>query len=154
MIMTKNLESPNSVQLADFGFARRFEGGVCEDEWVESLQYAAPEILNHLRYTKKVDIWSLGVTIFAAMTKTFPDDPNRQQKEVFTRLPFLICHPGMSGLSFPLRDLLRKIFELHPGKRLSAEEVVNHRWFDSVRAACEPAKEPGGESVIVGLVHN
>jgi serine/threonine protein kinase len=153
MVTAKNLENLNSVQLADFGFARRFENGICEDEWVGSLQYA-PEILKHLPYTEKVDIWSLAVTIFAAMTKTFPYDPNRQQKKLFAGLPHLVCSPEMQGLSFPLKDLLRRMLEIDPEKRLSAEEVVNHRWFDSVRSPCETVKKPIAETAIVEFAQN
>jgi serine/threonine protein kinase len=106
MVMSQNFENRNSVQLADFGFAKRFETTVCDDEFIGSVRYAAPEILKHLPYTEKVDIWSLGIALFAAMTQNFPYDQNQQRKDVLAGLPFLFCHPGMQRLSFPLKDLI------------------------------------------------
>jgi serine/threonine protein kinase len=138
LVFSENFEDKDSVKLADFGFARRFEkGGECQDEWVGSVRYAAPELFKHISYTEKADIWSLGITLFAALTQTFPYDIETQAKDVLSGLPFLFCRPEMQRLSFPLKNLMRKMLELDPEKRLSAEQVLNHPWFDSVRPTCE-----------------
>jgi serine/threonine protein kinase len=154
MVMSQNLENPDSVQLADFGFAKRFETTVCDNEFVGSLRYAAPEILKHVMYTEKVDIWSLGITLFAAMTQTFPYDLNQQRKDVLAGLPFLFCHTEIQRLSFPLKDLIRKMLELDPEKRLSAKEVANHRWFDDVRPSCELVDEIITGNTVLELIQN
>jgi serine/threonine protein kinase len=55
LVMNHSL-SPECVVLSDFGFARHFPEGFCEDEFCGSLQYAAPEGLRGDRYTEKIDI--------------------------------------------------------------------------------------------------
>jgi serine/threonine protein kinase len=60
----------------------------------------------------------------------------------------------MQGLSFALKDLLRRMLEINPEKRLRAEQVVNHRWLDSVRSPCETLKKPIPEPAIVDFAQN
>mmetsp|Transcript_4814 Transcript_4814/g.6364 ORF Transcript_4814/g.6364 Transcript_4814/m.6364 type:complete len:108 (+) Transcript_4814:527-850(+) len=60
-------------KLSDFGFACM--AGQSKDE--EQLScgtplYMAPEMIEANGYDQKVDVWSLGVIVFAMLTSTFP----------------------------------------------------------------------------------
>jgi serine/threonine protein kinase len=134
LLMSGDLADARAVKLSDFGLARRFERGVCDDEWVGSPRYAAPELLRREPYTAAVDVWALGVTLFAALTQNFPYDPANQRKEVLDGVPFMFCTTGTQWMSFPAKDLLRKMLALAPDARLSADAVMAHAWFDPVRA--------------------
>jgi serine/threonine protein kinase len=133
LLMSTDFMDHRAVKLSDFGLAKRFASGTCEDEWVGSPRYAAPELLKREPYTQMVDIWALGVTLFAALTQNFPYDPNNQSKEVLEGLPFMFCTTGTQWMTFLAKDLLRKMLALDPAARLSADEIMAHRWFDQVR---------------------
>jgi serine/threonine protein kinase len=148
LLLSPNIMDFQAVKLSDFGLAKRFESGLCTDEWVGSPRYAAPELILGRPYTEKVDIWSLGVTMFAALTQAFPYDTQNQRQEVLAGLPFLFCHLITHRLAFPAKDLLRKMLELDPEKRLSAELIIAHKWFDSVRHVFEQPKQT---EPVVGL---
>jgi serine/threonine protein kinase len=148
LLLSPNIMDFQAVKLSDFGLAKRFESGLCTDEWVGSPRYAAPELILRRPYTEKVDIWALGVTMFAALTQAFPYDTQNQKKEILAGLPFMFCQLSTQRLTFPAKDLLRKILELDPDKRLSADSIMAHRWFDSVRHLFE---EPKQTEPVVGL---
>ena len=52
---------PMSVKLSDFGLAR---DKTVLQTWCGTLMYCAPEFFKGQPYSKKVDIWSLGVVVF------------------------------------------------------------------------------------------
>ena len=90
--------------------------------------YAAPELLrNTAAYdATKVDVWSLGVVLYALVTKKLPFEgdglPTILKKIVageFTVPPHL---------SAQVVDLLRKMLNVDPVVRLSVEEIEAHEW--------------------------
>lgn len=54
----------NRPKLADFGFAIRCETWVKDGYKIGSPLYMSPEALNDKEYSKKSDVWSLGVTLY------------------------------------------------------------------------------------------
>ena len=59
-------------KLSDFGFACLAETTADENMSCGTPHYMAPEMINGSEYDNKVDIWSLGVIVFAMLTSTFP----------------------------------------------------------------------------------
>ena len=62
------------VKLIDFGLAEKFDP---EDAIIKgffgTLEYLAPEVaIKRGAYTEKCDMWSLGVIMYALLTKKFP----------------------------------------------------------------------------------
>ncbi|OHT17605.1 CAMK family protein kinase [Tritrichomonas foetus] len=65
------LDDCNHIKLADFGFARWMKDDIAETS-CGSPHYAAPEIIRGISYNgKAVDIWSLGVILFAMIAVYF-----------------------------------------------------------------------------------
>jgi serine/threonine protein kinase len=147
LVMEHSL-SPDCVVLADFGFARRFPDGVCANEFCGSLQYAAPELLRGAPYTEKVDIWALGITMFACLTSSLPFDydPDETRREIMAGLPHLFDRPGLD-VSEECRALMDWMLAPNPGHRPSAEEALDHPWFqemwESKEVAGDGESEPG-----------
>ncbi|EGW34425.1 uncharacterized protein SPAPADRAFT_59857, partial [Spathaspora passalidarum NRRL Y-27907] len=132
------LDKHQNVIISDFGFVNSYNrdkndlmktscGSPC---------YAAPElVLTQAHYEgRKVDIWSLGVILYAMLAGYLPfdDDPENEDGSDIVKLYHYICK---TPLTFPeyisplARDLLRKIIVPDPKKRISMNEIKNHPWL-------------------------
>ena len=54
----------DSVKLVDFGLSRILGNYEYSDDPYGSLCFKAPELIKHIKYNFKVDIWAVGVTLF------------------------------------------------------------------------------------------
>ena len=98
---------------------------------VGTLQYMAPELLNGMRFDNKIDIWSLGITLYAAVFGYFPFDSTdyfSYSNDALTQKPYFdlddVC------VSSDFIDLINKMLEKIPSKRISIHECLNHPWFN------------------------
>ena len=66
-------------KLTDFGFACVIEPGADLQLTCGTPLYMAPEVIKGRHYGQKVDIWSLGVIVFAMLTSTFPYDARSKE---------------------------------------------------------------------------
>ncbi|KAL0233455.1 hypothetical protein PCE1_001970 [Barthelona sp. PCE] len=144
--------------LADFGLARAFSLPIRQyTHEVVTLWYRAPEILlGTAHYSLAVDLWSVGAIFAELVNKSplFPGDseidelfkifkvcgtPTEDTWPKVTELPDFnsmfpvfqptdlsrIC-PDLDDLGL---DLLGKLLELDPVKRISAKDALEHPWF-------------------------
>ena len=85
----------------------------------------APEILNNEKYNDKCDLWSLGIIIYQLYTKEFPYH-SPVEKGILEQ----IKKKGKKVLNVikdeKLKDLLSKLLERNPNKRISWENYFNH----------------------------
>ena len=70
------LDRNENVKLCDFGFTREYEGKTNYlQTFCGTVCYSAPEMLRGEKYAgEKVDVWSLGVILFALLTGELPFD--------------------------------------------------------------------------------
>lgn len=88
----------------------------------------APEIVRRLEYEgKPVDIWSLGIFLYALLcgcfpfrAKSYPDLYRRIARGLFT-MP--------EELSTSVKDLLTNLLEVDPSKRITAYAAMRHPWL-------------------------
>lgn len=147
------------LKLADFGLARSFNVPMrAYTHEVVTLWYRAPEILLGTKfYATGVDIWSLGC-IFAEMILKRPLFPGDSEIDQLYRIfrtrgtPDDSNWPGVSQLSdykrsFPrwdgqgvpeeielyrAKDLFELLMVYDPTKRISAQDAMQHSYFDDV----------------------
>ncbi|XP_043923321.1 mitogen-activated protein kinase 15 [Protopterus annectens] len=170
------LDSDCFVKLCDFGLARSLYQ-IQEDqetpaltEYVATRWYRAPEILlASTRYTKGVDMWSVGC-ILGEMLLGKPLFPGTSTINQIERIMSVIPPPSkedilsiksdygasviqkmMSRQRMPFEellpantsedamDLIKKLLVFNPEKRLNAEEALRHPY---VRRFHNPAREP------------
>lgn len=118
-----------NIKLIDFGFAEKImspshklkiEAG--------SLPYISPEMIRHLGYDTKSDMFSVGVVLFNMLTGRQPffgrnDDERRDS--ILTHEPVIpkdITNPH-------LIDMIKGLLEKDPEKRLSVQEAKLHPWI-------------------------
>jgi serine/threonine-protein kinase 11 len=135
------LFADGTAKLGDFGLGHSFDSA---DTVIGTPAYQSPEFFDESEDITldpvKEDIWSLGVSIFEV---------------AFGRLPFTgatIFEIGWSILnrrleipevaSTALRDLLGKMLERNPAKRISLNEVRCHRFFTDAANAVFRATPP------------
>jgi len=149
------------IKVADFGLGRSFGIPVRNyTHEIVTLWYRAPEVLlGSQRYSCPVDIWSIGC-IFAEMATRKPlfqgDSEIDQLFRMFRilRTPTEEIWPGVTSLpdykpTFPCwtsnnlasqvknidssgMDLLQKTLIYDPALRISAKEILEHKYFDTI----------------------
>lgn len=147
-IMIKYLENTNIssnsyvnfvTKLSDFGFSKVMDEDITKTK-LGTPATMAPEILNNKHYTKKADIWSLGVITYQLLFKTLPFRA-RNEKELMNLINnskgFKI--PDDKKISEALEDLLKNMLQVNPDYRLSLKQYFEHPFFnfkESINRVC------------------
>lgn len=99
--------------------------------------YMAPELMHGQPYSLPVDIWGLGVLLYALISSTLPFPfPNEKLTEnnVHQFVSMLDKNLEFQGpkwllASDALKNLIRGMLEKDPRRRLSIDSVLNHPWI-------------------------
>ncbi|KAH1589534.1 hypothetical protein KXX34_005523 [Aspergillus fumigatus] len=86
------LDKHENVKLCDFGFTREYEGKASYlQTFCGTICYSAPEMLKGEKYAgEKVDVWSLGIILYALLAGELPfdeDDDQVTKKKILTEEP-------------------------------------------------------------------
>jgi len=118
------------VKVIDFGFSTRFEPGVRMATRAITRDYVAPEILDG-SYTEACDIWSLGVIVYVLLSGNKPFY-GASDAEVFAKVKsaaYDFEDASWAGTSEDAKDLIRRTLALDATQRLTADQVLHHRWI-------------------------
>ena len=155
MITNREKNGCLQVKLIDFGTAKIFEKGHQENKYVGSSYYMAPEIIKR-KYDEKCDLWSIGVILYILLTGRPPFDGNDDdeilenvKKGVYDKwaYPFPL-------LSAHAKDLIFKLLQYDPKKRLSAEEAIEHLWFKTAEFKKKDKVNTIPPELAKELIHN
>ena len=153
------LDTNGIIKVGDFGLARAFGIPIKTlTHEILTLWYRAPEILlGQKEYSTPVDIWSLGLIFYemAHRKPLFAGDseidqifkifqmygtPTEKEWVGITKLPYYkLNFPQFKGRGIRKYntnidekgvDLLEKMLQLYPAKRISAKRVLTHPYFD------------------------
>ena len=124
-------EKNNILKIADFGLSNIFssKNNYMLSSPCGSPCYAAPEMLNGNKYqAPQIDIWSSGITLYAMLFGYLPfDDDNNDI------LYNKICEGKFNipnEISFEASDLIKRLLNVDPLKRINIRQIKNHPWFN------------------------
>ncbi|CAB0008643.1 unnamed protein product [Nesidiocoris tenuis] len=106
------LSDKDTIKIADFGFARWCcdlvtRKRVLSDTFCGSAAYAAPEILQGIKYNPKMyDVWSLGCILFIMICGTMPFDDKDIKKMMKIQTLRRLTFPSRSNLSTRVKRLI------------------------------------------------
>lgn len=125
------LDCKNNIKVVDFGLSNTYKHKELLQTACGSPCYAAPEMIAGKNYDGfKVDIWSCGVILFAMLAGFLPFE-DKNTNELYRKI--LTCeYEFPEWISPAARDLIFRILNLNPEKRLSIVEIRNHPWFRQV----------------------
>ncbi|ETO29714.1 calmodulin-dependent protein kinase II-delta dash [Reticulomyxa filosa] len=126
-----------NMKLIDFGLA-----GCCKDKGLTTPcgtpNYVAPEILRRQPYGTSVDMWSAGVILYIMFSFFllcgFPpfydenDDMNKLYKKI-KNADFDMPSPYWDSVTPEAKDLVKKLLEPNPKKRITASLALEHEWL-------------------------
>lgn len=123
------------IKIIDFGTAKIFEKNKNEKAVVGSSYYIAPEVL-HKNYNEKCDTWSAGVILYMLIVGRAPFD-GVDDDQIISNIKkgeFNSKHRKLLSASSEVQDLVQKLLEVKPEKRLSAAQALKHPWFKKFNA--------------------
>ncbi|XP_048589644.1 maternal embryonic leucine zipper kinase isoform X2 [Nematostella vectensis] len=123
------LDEEQNIKLIDFGLVAKPEGGMTEqlETCCGSPAYAAPELISGLPYFgNEVDLWSMGVLLYALVCGFLPFDDDNTYK--LYRLIQKGEYEIPSWLSQGTVAILGQLLQVSPRKRAKIQDLVNHDW--------------------------
>ncbi|CAL8394684.1 unnamed protein product [Arctogadus glacialis] len=129
------LDEHNNIKIVDFGLSNTLKAEPLSLDLLNtqcgSPAYAAPELLAHRKYGPKVDVWSVGVSMFAMLTGTLPfmvepfNIKQLHQKMVNGEISAIPNDVSKGAVGFVL-----SLLEADPAKRPSIRAAMEERWLN------------------------
>ena len=119
------------LKIIDFGLSNMYKNNQLLKTACGSPCYAPPEMIKEENYDgAKSDIWSSGIILYLMLCGKLPF--YHEQNEIMYEkiLSGKFEHPNY--LSDNAKDILDKIIEIDPKKRLNFEEIKSHPWFNII----------------------
>ena len=125
------LTNAKVLKIIDFGLSAFYSNNELLKTHCGSPCYAAPEMIEGKYYKGlPADIWSSGIILFLMLTGNLPFN-ELTNKKLYPKIlngkyniPKYISKEG--------KDLIKKILEVNPKKRIKINEIKEHPWFNMV----------------------
>jgi serine/threonine protein kinase len=136
-----------TIKVIDFGLAKIYFNTAAEQQQPPPLDpmsptantffgtvgYIAPEMIKRRGYTHHVDNWAMGVLLYVLLCGVFPFDDDPRVRS--SNNEYLVKYPPWAKISDSAKDLLRKLLEVNPSKRLTAGKALQHPWVTGETAS-------------------
>ncbi|KAK7285581.1 hypothetical protein RJT34_20357 [Clitoria ternatea] len=131
-----NKKETAPLKAIDFGLSVFFKPGERFNEIVGSPYYMAPEVLKR-NYGPEVDIWSAGVILYILLCGVPPFWAETEQgvAQAIIRSVVDFKRDPWPKVSDNAKDLVKKMLDPDPRRRLSAQEVLDHPWLQNAKKA-------------------
>ena len=119
------------LKIIDFGLSNTYKNGELLKTGCGSPCYVPPEMVKEEKYNGALsDIWSAGVILYLMLCGNLPfyDDDNQILYEKILSGKYEIPE----HLSENAKDILSKLLEVDPQKRINFEGIKSHPWFNII----------------------
>ncbi|KAM6448404.1 hormonally up-regulated neu tumor-associated kinase isoform 2-T2 [Liasis olivaceus] len=127
------LDEDNNIKLIDFGLSNCASILGYTDPFSTqcgSPAYAAPELLARKKYGPKIDVWSIGVNMYAMLTGTLPFTVEPfSLRALYQKMVDKEMNPYPTQLSTAAVNFLRTLLEPDPAKRPNIQQALANRWL-------------------------
>ena len=121
------LTQHKTIKITDFGLSNEYEDFLMTP--CGSPCYASPEVLKGKKYSGLgIDLWASGIILYSMLCGYLPFD-DKNNDELFKKiLKCKIEFPKNNNIiiSENAKDLIRKILQPEPSKRITLEEILEH----------------------------
>lgn len=129
-LLFENDEPTATLKISDFGFAR-FSSNNLMSTLCGSPIFIAPEIISNEQYGCAVDCWSMGVIIYLLLSgeAPFKGESHENLFKLIKKAEFSFPKEQWDGISLEAKDLIKRLLVVNYGKRLTAQQILDHEWF-------------------------
>ena len=152
ILIKKNQDGLCRVKICDFGTSAIFKKGEKQNEIIGTLSFMAPEMFDE-KYNEKCDLWSCGVIMYILLTGKNPFLARDDEEIIRKILNQSYDKSLLNKFNRYTRDLLNKLLEKDPKKRLNAEQALNHKVFQ-VNKTKEILNEIFDDKIIFRFIEN
>ncbi len=120
------LDKYGNVKLCDFGFTREYEGKSSYlQTFCGTVCYSAPEMLKGEKYAgEKVDVWSLGIILYALLAGELPFD---EDDDTSTKVKILTSEPKYpTQIPVDAKALIQVLLSKRPLIRPTLLDILGH----------------------------
>ncbi|XP_021772090.1 calcium-dependent protein kinase 8-like [Chenopodium quinoa] len=131
-----NKKENSALKAIDFGLSVTFKPGEKFTEIVGSPYYMAPEVLKR-HYGPEIDVWSAGVILYILLCGVPPFWAETEQgvAQAIIRSAVDFKRDPWPKVSDNAKDLVKKMLDPDPERRLTAQGVLEHPWLQNIKKA-------------------
>ncbi|KAK4441454.1 Calcium-dependent protein kinase [Sesamum alatum] len=131
-----NKKETSPLKAIDFGLSVFFKPGERFNEIVGSPYYMAPEVLKR-NYGPEIDVWSAGVILYILLCGVPPFWAETEQgvAQAIIRSVIDFKRDPWPRVSDNAKDLVKKMLDPDPSRRLTAPQVLEHPWLQNAKKA-------------------
>ena len=119
------------LKIIDFGLSNSYKNNQLLQTACGSPCYAPPEMIMEQKYNGALsDIWSSGIILYLMLCGKLPFF--HEENEIMYQQILSGTFDLPNYLSDNAKDILSKILEIEPKKRLNFEEIKKHPWFNII----------------------
>ena len=130
------MDEDGYLKLADFGMAKKLKDDEKAMSFCGTPEYLAPEIITMEGHDKNADWWSFGILLFEMLCGLPPFYVENLDKMYELIKTSSVKFPKRISLSDDAKDIIKKLLEKDPKKRLGSskgiEEIKSHPFFASI----------------------
>jgi serine/threonine protein kinase len=153
IIQNKGAIKDTTVKIVDFGFATKWDIPDYIYNSCGTPGYIAPEIINYttdykIRKDQKCDVFSAGIIFYILLTGSSPF-PGHSYKKVLhlnKECDINYNHPRLAN-NRELVELLQRMLDTNPTKRLTARQVLEHKLFQKFSQISPPTSNTPLKSI-------